>query len=240
VRHFGGLRIALDGLPPALNGPTVFYANHPSWWDPIVLLIVIRSCYPAWRFHGPIDDRALQRYPWLERFGLFGIEPGSVAGTRRFLQIGTTLLARPLTGVAITAQGEFTDVRKRPLELKRGLTRLLEQNPSAVAIPVALEYPFWDERLPEALVRFGTHRIAAPEHTRDSLHAALETGLEATIDDLAATSLARDPDDFTCLLQGRRGVGLLQDLPHRLRALLKGQAFDPAHSAIAARRANGR
>ena len=232
AKHFNGLRIALNGPPPALDGPTVFYSNHPSWWDPIVMLLLIRTQYPEWRFHGPIDKAAFERYPWLERVGLFGVEPETTAGARRFLEAGAGLLESDRTGLAMTAQGRFMDARQRPLGLKRGLSVLLRQNPSARAFPIAIEYVHWNERLPEILVRCGGVPIAAKGRPAEPIHAELEGALEQELDALSTASLARDPAAFRCLVEGRRGVGFLQDLPLRLRALASGRRFDPSHSAV--------
>jgi len=232
ARHFSSLRIASDGPAPELAAPTVFYCNHPSWWDPIVLILLIRTHYPDWRFHGPIDADALRRYPWLERLGLFALEPGTPAGARRLLAAGRQLLAEPRAGLVLTAQGGFTDVRRRPVTIRRGLARLLRDNPQAEAIPLAIEYVFWNERLPEILVRFGQRPLTAAGRPADEIQIDLEQALEHQLDRLARAATARDPDQFECLLTGRRGVGMLQDLPLRLKALFTGRRFDPAHSAI--------
>jgi hypothetical protein len=232
ARHFNGLRVARDGLPPALDRPTIFFANHPSWWDPIVLLLLIRTHYPQWRFHGPIDASALARYPWLKRIGLFGIEPGTLQGARRLLRAGTTLLTAPQSGLAMTAQGRFCDVCQRPVMLKRGISSLLRRQPTAAAIPIAIEYVFWNERLPEILVRFGQRPISALGRSGGQIQAELEQALEHQLDRLARDSARRDPAGFECLVEGRKGIGFWQDLPQRLRARLRRERFDPAHAAI--------
>ena len=53
------------------------------------------------------------------------------------------------------APGRFCDVRERPVPIMPGLTRLPELAPEAVFLPLALEYPFWSEKRPEALACFG-------------------------------------------------------------------------------------
>jgi 1-acyl-sn-glycerol-3-phosphate acyltransferase len=232
ARHFSALRIAVDGGPPALDRPTVFFANHPSWWDPIVLVLLIRTHYPDWRFHGPIDAAVLERYPWLERLGLFGIEPDSARGARRLLEAGDALLTAGRSGLALTAQGRFADVRARPLALKPGLAALLKRHPAAAAIPIAIEYAFWNERLPEILVRFGPPVTVADAKSTVDICARLETALERELDRLAAAALARDARAFTSLIEGRRGIGFLPDLTRRLRARLRGERFDASHAAV--------
>ncbi|MBN1240451.1 MAG: lysophospholipid acyltransferase family protein [Gammaproteobacteria bacterium] len=232
AKHFDSVRIALDGPMPALDGPTVLYANHASWWDPVVILLLIRRHYPDWRFHGPIDASALRRYPWLERLGLFGIEPESPRGAARFLDVAGALLHAPQTGIAMTAQGRFADVRERPVTLKRGLAVLMGNRPDVRAIPLAIEYVFWNERLPEVLVRCGQSPVRAAGEPLERLQARLESGLEHELDLLARDAVARDPCRFERVIEGRQGVGWLEDLPLRMRALARGRRFDAAHSAV--------
>ncbi len=55
----------------------------------------------------------------------------------------------------ITAEGAFTDHRARPVALRPGLAHLARQVPGAVILPLALDYTFWNESRPEALLRFG-------------------------------------------------------------------------------------
>uniref|UniRef100_UPI0019532348 hypothetical protein n=1 Tax=Stenotrophomonas maltophilia TaxID=40324 RepID=UPI0019532348 len=59
------------------------------------------------------------------------------------------------------AQGQFADVRKRPLGIKAGVAHLCERVPGVTVIPAAFDYPFWTERGAEALVRFGAPMRAA-------------------------------------------------------------------------------
>ena len=46
-RHFTAVRVARDGLPPPVTGPTILYANHAAWWDPLVLLLIAAQLFPA-------------------------------------------------------------------------------------------------------------------------------------------------------------------------------------------------
>ena len=230
-RHFTAVRVARDGLPPPISGPTIFYANHPAWWDPLVLLLIAGRYWRGYEVYAPIDADALRRYPLLERFGFFGIQTDSAAGARDFLRASRTVLATGRGIVALTAQGRFSDVRPRPITIKGGLALLLHQLPDARAVPVAIEYPFWNERLPECLVRFGDSVSAGGRNVAD-VQAALGDALEQTLDGMAALAIARDPQAFEPVLASRGGAGWLADLPQQVLARLRGQRFDPAHGAI--------
>ena len=96
--------------------------------------------------------------------------------------------------------------------------------------PLALEYPFWEEKEPEALARFGEEiptgdaDLAAADWTP-----ILEDSLESTLDALAAEALARDSLRFEVLLGGSAGVGGMYDVWRRLKARFRGERFHPEH-----------
>ncbi len=162
-RNFHAVRIARDGLPAAVPGRAVIVcSNHPSWWDPALFALLTRTLFPGRRGYGPMDADALGKYRVLRRVGVFGIEPGA-RGAARFLRIGLHLLADPATLLWITAEGAFTDPRQRPVRLRPGIAHLARRA-EAVILPLAIELPFWNERKPEALVRFGPPLDAEPFH----------------------------------------------------------------------------
>jgi 1-acyl-sn-glycerol-3-phosphate acyltransferase len=231
ARHFHALRIARDGLAPRIgSAPAIVYCNHPSWWDPLVLTILATRLFPHRAGYGPIDADALARYPILERVGLFGVGPGA-AGARQFLRVAGAVLQRPGGMLWITPEGRFSDPRGRPLVLRPGLAHLARRVPEACFVPLALEYPFWEERTPEALLRFG--RPIAP----DELHglaprevtARLADALERTMTTLRDEAIARDPSRFEVLVGGAKGVGGIYDLGRRAKALLSGKRFAAGH-----------
>ena len=126
-RHFHALRLGREMLPTDISPdePLIVFMNHPSWWDPLVALILFEKLLPKRTFYGPIDGRALQRYGILRRLGFFGVELGTALGARQFLRGSAAALAQPGGALCITAQGHFTDVRQRPARFEAGLGALL-------------------------------------------------------------------------------------------------------------------
>ena len=235
ARHFHAVRIARGGLPRLPEGrPAIVYTNHPSWWDPAVFMALATLLFPGRPAWGPMDAAALEKYGIFRRIGIFGIEPGTRRGAARFLRVATAVLADPAAMLWVTAEGAFTDPRARPVRLRPGLAHLARRLPDAVLVPLALEYPFWTERFPEALLRFGDpipaeNHHPAGNHTTGDWTAILEARLTETLDALAADAMTRDPARFTTLLSGAAGIGGGYDLWRRLRAALAGRRFSAAH-----------
>ena len=231
-KNFHAVRLSRGGRPadPG-DGPLVVVLNHPSWWDPL-LALVLKDLFPSdYAHHAPIDAAALKKYRFFGRLGFFGVEQQTLRGAADFLAVGTALLCRPRTALWVTAQGRFTDVRERPVRLRRGVAHLARRLDGGVVLPLALEYPFWEERFPEALARFGAPipigngaDLTVGEWTR-----RIEAGLEAAQDALAVEAAARDPLAFETVVGGKSGVGGVYDRWRQLRAWLRGERFHPSH-----------
>lgn len=239
-RHFHALRLSRAERPQRaeLAGePLVIYLNHPSWWDPLVALFLAGELFGDRRSYGPMEGEAVERYGFFRHLGFFGVDRTSTAGARRFLETATALLARPDTALWITPEGRFTDPRERPVRLEPGLAHLARRLDRGVFLPLAVELPFWEERTPELLLRFGEPRpVAGLVGRTGEIDASLAAGLETTQDALARESRARREEAFDVLLSGRAGVGGVYHLWRSLAARLRGEPYRREHG----RREHGR
>lgn len=229
---FRAVRVARPGLPPLPpDRPLVVFANHPSWWDPAFFITLQPRLFPDREGYGPIEEAMLRRYGFFRRIGLFGVEPESRAGAARFLATSRHVLADPRRMLWITAQGRFADPRERPLALRPGVAHLMARSPDAIALPLALEYPFWSEKRPEALACFGPPLDGREGGDALAWAGRLEAALTATCDRLAGLAQARDAEAFEPLLSGRAGVGGVYGLWQRARAAARGERHRPDHLA---------
>lgn len=231
-RRFHAVRLALPGwpaLPP--DRPAIVYMNHPSWWDPAFAIVMGTTRFADRPGFGPIDAAMLEKYRFMARIGLFGVERGAPDAGRRFLRTALRLLSDPRAMLWITAGGALADPRERPVRLRPGLAHLVLRAPRAAVVPLALEYPFWTESTPEALARFGDPVEAGALSGLTPARATEELAgrLEATMDRLAADAQAREPERFLRLAGGRAGIGGVYDLWRRARAWAGGRAFDGTH-----------
>lgn len=233
-RHFHSLRVSRAGLPPAASDwPLVIYANHASWWDPIVGLVIKHAYFPGRTLYAPIDAAMLERYRLFGRLGFFGVEQHHGRGAVRFLRTSQSVLGAPDSLLALTPQGRFADPRERPVRFAAGLGHLAARVERALFVPMATEFVFWEERLPEILVRFGTPlEIQSGEGCRRAPAEwtdLLEQGMESAQDTLAIEAQRRDPADFDSLLRGGAGQGGIYDLWRALKAACRGQTFAREH-----------
>ena len=230
AKNFHAIRLSKTGLPPRLEGkPVLVVLNHPSWWDPLFGM-VLSELFPDYAHYAPIEAAALKQYPIFEPLGLFGID-NSAQGAMAFLRTSTAILAASHRAMWLTAQGRFADPRERPVTLRPGVGHLLRRLKDVVVLPLALEYPFWQERYPEALAHFG-----APIEVGDGRACKVEQWVEIVqnaltkaMDDLAWIAATQEEARFETIAGGNVGVGGIYDLWRRFKALLAGKSFTPSH-----------
>ncbi len=228
-RNFDALRLSRNRLPDLAPGrPIIVCCNHPSWWDPAMFILLMHILMPDRAGFGPMEATSLRRYNLLRKMGVFPIDPETHGGAALFLRTGLRILQDPRSVLWVTVQGAFADPRVRPVHLRAGIAHLARRVPQAVVVPLALEYPFWNERRPEALAHFGPP-VQASGNSVSDWTTALKAALTRTSDELAAMSIARDPALFVELLHGRSGVGGIYDLWRHGAALLTGRHFNPRH-----------
>jgi hypothetical protein len=101
-------------------------------------------------------------------------------------------------------------------------------------LPLAFEYTFWDERLPEILVSCGQPIAVAdhPEYCPEEWNEHLCAALVAAQDELADLAKLRDPARFETILSGRVGMSGVYEAWKRLVALLTGRVYQGSHGSI--------
>lgn len=228
-RHFRSVMAQrLHALREA-RGPLIVYGNHSSWWDPLLLVLLAKVALPRERHYAPMDAEALKRYPIFRRLGVFPVEMTSARGAAMFLRTSTAVL-RSGGILWITPQGRFADPRGDTLGFKPGIGALATRMPEVPLLPLAIEYTFWDERLPETLLRLGgplqlPAGASAVEATR-----FLEHALTAEMIALKAASMARNAGAFEIVMSGQRGTGGMYGLFRRARALGSGKRWEQDHT----------
>lgn len=233
-KHFHAVRLSNTSHPlPTDDAPLLLVMNHPSWWDPMIG-VILADLFPAYTHYAAIDAVMLKKYWAFNKLGFFGVDQTSLRGAAEFLRTGSEILSEDRRAVWVTAQGEFADVRTRPLNLRSGVGHLAARLTRGWVVPIAVEYTFWTESKPETLVRIGSPLPFEGEGlgVRGKAWAAhIEAVLSDSLDTLNAETQSRDLTKFTELLGGTVGVGGVYDAFRRSVAFVSGQKFDPSHMA---------
>jgi 1-acyl-sn-glycerol-3-phosphate acyltransferase len=233
-RHFRAQRLAHGERFPSTTGPLIIYLNHASWWDPLACITLSRHLMPAANHYAPMDATALEHYSIFRRMGLFPVEAGTLRGAAQFLSASREIVSSPNSVLWITPEGRFTDARVRPLRFEPGLAALVTRLESCTVVPMANEYTFWDERLPEILVNCGEPiRIeSGRSRTAEEWNGEFATAMARTQDELQALATLRDPSLFRTVLSGRVGIGGVYEGWKRLLAVVSGRAYEGSHGSL--------
>jgi len=233
-RHFHAIAIERqsrceDSLDKA--APLIVYGNHPSWWDPLVAHFLNQTLFADRQFYAPIDHEALQQYRVLGKLGFYGVRLNTTSGAAAFLKQSMAILGHGGTAIWITPEGQFADARDHSAELMPGLAHLCTRMNDGWALPLALEYLFWDERLPVCLAKMGDPVLIADHShlTKAELGEILTSRLRKTQAELAQLASARSSAPFDNLLRGNPGAGIFYDSMRRVKSLLTGRGFRSQH-----------
>jgi 1-acyl-sn-glycerol-3-phosphate acyltransferase len=233
-RHFHAVRLSAGIDAASFRGPLIVYANHSSWWDPMVAFFLGEELFANRPHYAPMDATALARYRILSRLGVFPVELNSARGAVQFLRTGQAVLAAGAV-LWVTPQGRFADVRERPLTFKPGLAalaaRVAARHGSCTLLPLAIEYPFWDERLPECLLRVGSPVIVTGDDAAEEIEWKLRAALAQEMDLLAQFAAARSPSPFRTVQAGSAGTGGFYALAKKLKAFILRRPYVADHTA---------
>ncbi|TWU46261.1 hypothetical protein Poly51_56570 [Rubripirellula tenax] len=233
-RHFHAVAVDRDSRSGAsvCNGePLVVFGNHPSWWDPLVAHYLNRTLFPERQFFAPIDASALAQYKVFGKLGFYGVELNHASGAAAFLKTSKRILDTPNTAIWMTPEGRFCDARDDTAPLMPGLAHLCSKRSGGWALPLALEYVFWDERLPVCMARLG-EPIRIGDHVgidKAAWNELLTAALRENQSRLSQSSIIRSSEPFDNVLSGRRGAGGTYDFFRRIKSWATGKRFRAQH-----------
>jgi 1-acyl-sn-glycerol-3-phosphate acyltransferase len=233
-RHFHAVRVANVSRLPRLAEPLILFVNHASWWDPLTAMLLGRSMLPHRDHYAPMDEKALQHYGVFRPMGFFPVDNASPRGAAQLLRAGSQVLSRPGSVLWITPESQFQDVRKRPIVFKPGLGALMSRMGRMTCVPVAIEYVYWNERLPEILVNIG-ESLEIGDGTMEDARTwtnLLSYAMSATLDELTMLAVDRESKAFETILAGGAGIGGIYEMWKRLTSAVTGRPYYPDHGSL--------
>jgi 1-acyl-sn-glycerol-3-phosphate acyltransferase len=194
ARRFDG--VFVDGIADvarvAGERPLLLCANHVSWWDAFVLVLLDEAL--GTDGFALMDDANLARLPFFRLLGALPLDVDGGIDARRQLDDAVRALDRPRRALWIFPQGRQRAAHLRPLGFKPGLRLIASRarKHGAVVVPVALAYPWRQAPVPSVVVRLGLP--IEPETTsRDDLTALVEARVTALLDDVDGVVDAGEP-----------------------------------------------
>jgi len=152
---FGSLRVeGIEQLVRAAGaGPVLCVANHSSWWDGLVALVVSQRV-PGRDAFALMDARRLAELRFFALAGGIGVELDSARDGALALRHAATVLDRPGRVLWWFPQGRECPSHA-PLVFRPGAARLAGLVPGAAVVPIGIRYRFAGAARPEACVSIG-------------------------------------------------------------------------------------
>jgi hypothetical protein len=97
-------------------------------------------------------------------------------------------------------------------------------------LPLAIEYPFWDERLPETLLYFAEPLLIRARESSESIQQRAIAALELALDENSHRALTRDAAAYQLLASGTLGSGGFYHLGKRIRSIVTRRPYVPEHT----------
>jgi chlorobactene lauroyltransferase len=211
-RMFVRVRLRETSGNPRLAGlPLLLIANHPSWWDGYLALLLSRRY--GMRRYLLMDAAQLKRYGFFAWAGCFGIERTDARDVARGITYAAALLrqAEP-AWLWLFPQAEITPPRARPLSFHGGaahiVRRATEGGRTVGVLPIAWELVFRGEQHPEIVMLVGDIIPFDEERARDlpSVRACLSDALTAIMDTVGSDIARDDLAAYRTILRGRVGI----------------------------------
>ena len=220
-----------DIIPSQSKTSLIIYANHPSWWDPLLAQFLNHKLFPDRQFYAPIDASALDQYRVLKKLGFYGVELGKIGGVKKFLRLSTSIAECRTNVIWITPEGKFTDPRDQTNEWMPGLGHLCQRLDSGYAVPIAMEYVFWNEPRPLCVSSIGAPQSieSLKALSKEQCNTRLKDELRSTQKRLQDLVIPRQSTPFHFLLAGKTGPFGLYRHARKLSAFLRGQRFQERH-----------
>ncbi|KAA8785508.1 hypothetical protein EC604_16835 [Paenibacillus amylolyticus] len=144
----------MGGMEPmAPEQPVVYFMNHSSWWDGLLLYHAAKQTSRG-DHYVMMEERQLRQYAFFRKLGAYSINKNSASGVRTSLQYTNELLAAGKR-VWIFPQGEIIHQEARPIQFRPGIGLVLRRFPQAIAVPVTLCHGMVQHDLPEISMKAG-------------------------------------------------------------------------------------
>ncbi len=208
-RHFH--RLLLSGedrvhhLAPGV--PTIFFANHSSWWD---AMLPFYLSVARWKMdtYAMMDEEQLAKYPFFRWLGTFSVNRSHGRDAMRTIEYASSLLRGTDRALWIYPQGELLPNDTRPLAFFSGVEHIARRVGTINLVPVAFRYEFSHEQRADIYVRIGepVYLTGADTIAQHSLTDMLREQLTAELDALRAAIIEGRTGEYLPAMHGRRSM----------------------------------
>ena len=201
-RQFGHIRYC--PVPLLLERPTIFIANHHTWWDGF-FAFALNELHLHQNLHLMMGAEQFEKFRFFRRLGVFSVDQSSPTDVAAAFRYSVRVLTRKTSpSLWIFPAGEMLPAGSS-VHYRDGFARIARAAGDVQVVPVAFWTGFGEAQYPDVAMLFGQ----AFESAGRSAQEIFEQGtaeLERLVRELYRRAVHNDLDDFKTLLQGRVSV----------------------------------
>ena len=201
-RHFR--RVVFRPVQFALDRPTLFIANHHTWWDGF-FAFALNECYLRQELHLMMAAEQFENFRFFRKLGVFSVDPSSPSDAAAAFRYSVRVLRQKgAPSLWIFPAGEMlpygSDVRYR-----EGFARIACAAGEIQIVPVAFRATFLKEQRPDVAILFGP-KFECAGKTPQQVFALGCSELTRLMKELDGLVVGGELDEFRLLVPGRRSV----------------------------------
>ena len=183
------------------NAPTIFYANHSSWWDGLLAFQISQRLKAD--SYVMMEEKQLKKLFLFRKLGAFSVVRETPRQAFESLNYAVDLLKEdPRRALWIFPQGEILPNDARPLKFYRGLAKIVVKLEKCSIVPLAFRYEFLGEFKPRIFIKVGERGVFASDVKVDSkvLTAHFESKMTELLEELKLDVASGKTEDYQKLL----------------------------------------
>ena len=157
----------------------IYYSQHSCWWDGMVAYYLCRYLFKD-QINMMVED--LIKFPLLGKVGAFSIDKKTPKSTLRSMKYCAEFLNRDKISLWLFPQGKIMPPNHRPLEFQKGVAFLAQRVKKVNLFPIAIQYVFLRQGLPEVLIDIGKPILVDGEVDKDTFNEYLEQDFTKVLD----------------------------------------------------------
>ncbi len=160
------------------NRRTLYYANHTSWWDGLIPLLLNRKIFRQ-RARALMEDKQMRRYPFFRKLGAFSVNLSDKRSLPSTLSQSLDTLKREKGALYLYPEGEIRPFSSQDLTFEKGLAWILKRcDPALVdTVPVSIYMHTAFSSRPQLNIHIGEPVPYSPEMEISELNRMLEERL---------------------------------------------------------------
>lgn len=183
-RNLGRILFKVEPLEDLAHTPlpVLLLANHSSWWDGILMIILCEKLMPHHQIKLTMLKKEWQKRKWMSYFGALPIDPkspGQLLGFFKHLKFKRTQSSQFC--LIYFFEGKMAGPGKTLTAAKRGTDLLVQQIAPVTVIPVSLTFDIRYRSKPTAFICVGApSNISSPKEL-DAIYAKTGRLIQQTV-----------------------------------------------------------